>query len=360
LSLEIDEAGTDLVTRVVASGEPERIVGSLLKPANRIIRSLRNFGLVTHVREFRPEEVASDLGLDLLSVETSPDGITWTRLRQAPLDLGAFFAGRTLLRREHLGKFNVEDVSEVQEAIENDLTGGPERTFLANAFEHLRRGDLRVAVVESVICLEILLGQLLPQLLEAASVPGDVLTKEITLFHRVKMLLPLLLPSEAASADLPAVLKTIRWRNKIAHQSGYVPDGVPEQEIRDGIAAVVLLARKLAHKRDSFGHAPRLRQLGQEIAVKFTVREPTIEWELRHRYTVKFPFFLDEVPRTDRLVEISDAIIEGLTHIDPRCRPETDVFIWFSKFGAEIATWQGGRFHVIDATPRDPFGGANP
>lgn len=215
-SVEIDEAGTDLVTRVVAADEPEAIVGSLLKSANRIIRSLRNFGLVTHVREFRPEEVASDLGLDLLSVETSPDGITWTRLRQPPEDLGAFLAGRTLLRREHLGEFKINDLDEVQEAIEDDLTGGPERTFLANALEHLRRGDLRVAVVESVICLEILLGQLLPQLLEAASVPGDVLTKEITLFYRVKMLLPLLLPSEAASADLPAVLKTISWRNKIA------------------------------------------------------------------------------------------------------------------------------------------------
>lgn len=359
LSVEIDEAGTDLVTRVVAADGPEAIVGSLLKSANRIIRSLRNFGLVTHVREFRSEEVASDLGLDLLSVETSPDGTTWTRLRQPPEDLGAFLAGRTLLRREHLGEFKIKDLDEVQEAIEDDLAGGPERTFLANALEHLRRGDLRVAVVESVICLEILLGQLLPRLLEAASVPGDVLTKEITLFYRVKMLLPLLLPSEAASADLPVVLKTISWRNKIAHQSGYLPDGVPEKKIREGITSVVLLSQKLAHKRDSLEKAPTLKRLGQEIAAKFSVREPTIEWALRHLYTVKCPFFLDEAPGADRLSEISDAVVDGLTHIDPRCRPENDVFIYFSKFGTEIATWQGGRFHVINATPRDPFGGAN-
>jgi hypothetical protein len=273
--------------------------------------------------------------------------------------LGAFVASRTLFRRDHLGEFEIKNLSDLQEAIEDDLAGGPERTFLANALEHLRRGDLRVAVVESVICLEILLGQLLPRLLEAASVPGDVLTKEITLFYRVKMLLPLLLPSEAASADLSAVLKTISWRNKIAHQSGYLPDGVPDQKIREGITAVVLLSHKLAHKRDSLERAPKLRQLGQEIAVKFSVREPTIEWTLGHTYTAKFPFFFDAAPGADRLAEISDAVVHGLTQIDPRCRPEKDVFVFFSKFGTEIATWQGGRFHLIDTPPRNPFGEAN-
>jgi hypothetical protein len=74
---------------------------------------------------------------------------------------------------------------------------------------------------------------------------------------------------------------------------------------------------------------------------------------------VKFPFFLDEAPSADRLTEIAAALVDGLIHIDPRCRPEKDVFIWFSKFRTEIATWQGGRFHVIDTTPKNPFGGAN-
>src|SRR5437762_724930 len=78
LSVGIDEAATDLVARVIASDDPERIIGCLLKPANRIIRSIRNFGLVTHVREYRADEFAGDHWLDLLSVETSADGVTWT------------------------------------------------------------------------------------------------------------------------------------------------------------------------------------------------------------------------------------------------------------------------------------------
>jgi hypothetical protein len=301
-----------------------------------------------HIREFKPSEVGGEQWLDLLSVETSMDGLTWTRLGQPPDDLGYLLARRSLLNREPLGELRIDRyLAEVQEAIEDDLAAGPERAFLANAVEHAQRGDLRVAVVESVICLEILLGQLLPPLLEESSVPPAALTKEITLFHRVQMLVPLLLPQEAARADLAAVLKTIRWRNEIAHKSGYLPNGVPEKTIRAGITAVVLLSQGLARKRDALERAPRLKQLSQEIAARFAVREPTIKWHMRHMYGVSFPFFLDPVPATDRLAEISQAVVKELTHMDPRCQPENDVVIFFSKLGTEVATWQGGRFHEI-------------
>ena len=206
LTVEIDEAESGLVTRVVASVESGRIIG-LIKPAESIVQVIRNFDWRIIFREFKASDVYGDHWLDLLSVETSPDGATWTRVGQPPNDLGELLARRSLLRREYLGEFKIANLTEVQEAIEDNLTAGPERAFFANAVEHLRRGDLRVAVVESIICLEILVGQLLPKLLEARSVPSDALTKEITLHPRVKMLLPLLLPAEAASVDLAAVLQ---------------------------------------------------------------------------------------------------------------------------------------------------------
>ena len=357
LSVEIDEAMTDVVTRIVGSDDTERIIGCLLKPANRIIRSIRNFGLVTHVREFRANEFTGDHWLDLLAVETSADGVAWTRLREPTGDLLELLARRSLLRREYLGRFKIADLAEVQEAIEDNLTAGPERAFLANALEYLRTGDLRVAVVESIICLEILVGQLLPELLTASSIPADALTKEITLFPRVKMLLPLLLPTEMAGIDLGAVLRTISLRNKIVHQSGHLPDGIPEETVRQGISAVVGLAHRLAHKRDSLKRAPDLQRLSQEIASKFGIRAPTIEWAFRHMFTVRFPFFFDPIPPMDRLAEVSQAVVEGLIQLDSRCKPNTDVFIFFSQYGTEVATWQRGRFVVIPGSPPDPLGG---
>lgn len=60
------------------------------------------------------------------------------------------------------------------------------------------------------------------------------------------MLLPLLVPAEVAAADLPAVLRTISLRNKIVHHSGNLPDGIPEGTVREGISAVLQLARSLA------------------------------------------------------------------------------------------------------------------
>jgi len=356
LSVEIDEATTDLVTRVVASDDPGRIIGCLLKPANRIIRSIRNFGLVTHVREYRSSEFAGDHWPDLLSVETSADGVTWTRLGEPPGDLSELLARRSLLRREYLGRFKIANLADVQEAIEDNLTAGPERAFLANALEYFRMGDLRVAIVESIICLEILIGQLLPELLTASSIPADALTKEITLFPRVKMLLPLLLPTEMASVDLGAVLRTITLRNKIVHQSGHLPDPIPEETVRQGISAVVGLAHRLAHKRDSLKRAPDLQRLSQGIATQFGIRAPTTEWTFRHIFTVRFPFFFDPMPSMDRLAEVSEAVVNGLKQLDSRCQPNTDVFIFFSRYGTEVATWQGGRFVVIPGSPPDPLG----
>lgn len=165
------------------------------------------------------------------------------------------------------------------------------------------------------------------------------------------MLLPLLLPKEAAETDLAAVLKTIGWRNKVAHQSGYLPDGVPERTIREGISAVLRLAFKLAMRRDSLEREPGLRQLAEEIAAKFSIRSPTIEWHLGHRYTVHFRFALDPTPTMPRLEEVSQAVIDGLTSFDPRCKPETDVVIFFSKMFRDVATWQQGKFAELLAKP---------
>ena len=116
LSIEIDEVETDLVTRVVTSNDPEGIIGCLLKPANRVIRAVRNFGLVTHVREYRISEFSGDHWLDLLSVKTSVDGATWTRLREPPDDLVELLARRSLLRREHLGSFKVANFCQLGSA----------------------------------------------------------------------------------------------------------------------------------------------------------------------------------------------------------------------------------------------------
>ncbi len=356
LSVEIDEATTNLVTRIVDSDDPELIIDSLLKPVNRVIRSIRHFGLVTHVREYRAADFAGDRWLDLLSVETSTDGVSWSRLREPPTDLGEFLAGRSLLRREHLGEFKIANLAEVQEAIEDNLAAGPERVFLANALEYLRAGDLRVAIVESIICLEILLGQLLPQLLVASSVPADALTRDITLFSRVKMLLPLLLPSEMADVDLVAVLRTIARRNKIVHKLGHLPDGIPEATVRADISAVVRLAYVLAYKRDSLKRAPGLQQLSRDIAERFEIRAPTIQWNLPHKFSVSFPFMFDPMPSMDRLADVAQAVVDELKQLDSRCQPNSDVFIFFLQYGTDVATWQGGRFRVFPGQPPNPSG----
>ena len=346
LVVEIEEGEADMVTRAVTTNEAGPILAFVLKPANRVIRAIRNFGLVTHVREYRAEEFGADYWLDLLGVETSVDGVTWTRLREPPDDLVELLARQSMLRREHIGQFNATDLADIREAIEDNLRAGPERVFLANALEYLRTGELRVAVVESVICLEMLLGDLLPQLLTARGITRDALP-ELTLSFRVKLLMPLLLSTDdLADVDLAVVAQTITWRNKVAHE-GNLPQGTPEEAVRRGISAVVHLSHRLARKRDAMKREPGLRTLAQKIRADFQVREPTIQWGVRHMFTVTFPFFFDQPPPMPRLAEIAQAVVDGLAELDTRCQPPSDVFIFFTLFGKEIATWQRGQFIVI-------------
>ena len=103
-------------------------------------------------------------------------------------------------------------------------------------------------------------------------------------------------PEERRKADLDSVLKAIRWRNGIIHNTGRLPETVPNQEVHDCTYAMLNLSLRLAERRERLRVEPEVRQLGNALAEKTKCPVPTIEILKYHRVKTSFTYFDDSPP----------------------------------------------------------------
>ncbi|HEX9868845.1 MAG TPA: hypothetical protein VGC99_09670 [Candidatus Tectomicrobia bacterium] len=148
-------------------------------------------------------------------------------------------------------KLDTHTWAEIVEAIRDDLPVLPEQEFTVNAREHLDLRNFRLALVESVIGLEIVLHRhLLAYLRIHKKVPQtrvqEFLSPNLTLATRLSGLLDLTLPPDALQQiNLGNVRKAVGWRNKVVHVTGRLPDGISHSELREAISAVLELTQQL-------------------------------------------------------------------------------------------------------------------
>jgi hypothetical protein len=265
-------------------------------------------------------------------------------------------------QRENVGELNISDWALIEEAIQDDLTAGPEREFYVNALEHSRIGNLRLAVVESVICLEIVLTQWLLQVLPRRGVRNvDELLAgpRVDLFTRVKLLLPLLLPEDRLDGvNLDDVIRAVNLRNKIAHTTGNLPPGMPPDSIRSGVSAVLIVARLLAFERDRLTREPELDKLADRIGVAVGLLKPKIFAIDRHQYSVAFEIpFPDEMPPDERQSEIATQVNDRMVEYDPRYRPGTEAgpAVAFTRAGQPVSLWLDGKLKKVVRKPNRSF-----
>jgi hypothetical protein len=220
-------------------------------------------------------------------------------------NLEDLLTNRFLLFQKNIGELNIKDWALVEEAIQDDLKAGPEREFYTNALEHSRVGNLRLAVVESVISLEILLAQWLHQVLPRRGVRKvkDLLKPQLDLFTRLNLLLPILLRADDPRLELVSlddVARTVKLRNGIVHGTGNLPDNVSPDSIRSGVTAVLQLARLLAFERDALTREPEFDKLAETIGRAFGLPKPKIYALSRHEYSALSTFHL----RTNSLMTV--------------------------------------------------------
>jgi hypothetical protein len=232
-----------------------RLVTIMRAIANRCLRAIRNFGRVYRLHEIpRVESHEAESLLGLWHAEMSVDGLNWAPIVQR----SSFFDVKGIFTALGIGIPTVKGAlldmhrwAEIEKAIQDDWSPLPEQEFTVNASEHLHLRNFRLALVESVIGLEIVLSRYLSTYLRIhKKVPParieDFLSPNLTLSTRLSGLLDLALPSDILQQlNLSNIRKAVAWRNKVVHVTGQLPDGISNAELREAISAVLDLTQRL-------------------------------------------------------------------------------------------------------------------
>jgi len=356
--LEDTEPQRSKLSKVVTT-EPDyvSILKFLLPIVNRVLRSIRNWGVVAFVAELNPRDDDAKKYIQRWDVQSSEDGENWQAVVKPETGLlNALLSG--FLNDERAGNLHVRNWSEIEDAIQDNLEPPPEQEFLTNSIEHLNLGNFRLALIEAIICLEIVLTQFLRVYLSinknlSPNRIDDFLTHQFGLTPRVSGLLDLVLdPDDLKKVNIDSVRTAIRWRNKVIHETGRLPQGVSENELRSKIVDVLILADLLGMKRDQIESSPELQQIGNQLSQKFGLPEPTILRLRRHRILINFEFLLPtEIPSD--LGAVLESVAKEASFIfatkDSRFNATEHLHIRFLVFFQGIkARWRNGTVEVVE------------
>src|SRR3989304_6126745 len=265
-SVEFELEDTDpqqsrLTKIVTTETDYVQILKFLLPIVNIVLRSIRNCGFVAFVTELNPRDDDARKYIQRWDVQSSEDGENWQAVVKPETGLlGSLLSG--FLNDERAGDLYVRTWSEIEEAIQDNLETPPEQEFLVNSIEHLNLRNFRLALIEAVTCLEIVLTQFLRVYLSinkklSKNRIDKFLTPQFSLALRVSGLLDLILsPDDLKEINIDSVRTAISWRNKVVPEIGNLPQGVPEMELRRKISDVLALAALLGSKRDQIKSSP--------------------------------------------------------------------------------------------------------
>ncbi len=315
---------------------------------NRVLCGIRNSGIVTAACEINPQESEANKLFIKWALEVSEDGKVWTRLLKEDPAIGWISA----LFPENTSELDSSLWPEIEESIQDNILPPPEREFFVNCIEYLKNRNFRMAVVESVTCLDIVTSQYLNIYLASyKKIPKDrierFLQPQLGLAARVSVLLDLCLhPDDIKNIGFNNVLQTIKWRNKIIHNSGRLPKELPDNEIVEGVTSVLALTSVLSQARNQVESMPELQEIGKKISDKTSAPRPDIWVYGKHKVKMDFSFFivLSEFPGNEKLELILGEAIRLLSERDRRFKPEEHLYIRFFKFPGELkATWSKGK-----------------
>lgn len=357
IEYEIEEIQSDIseLSQLI-SPKPDHIkIINFLKPIiNRVLRSLRNWGFLYSIAEIDPSDTSAEYKIRLWNVEYSLDSINWKKVVEPPKGILS-----TLLNYkdpdDQKEVLNVGNWKGVEEAIQDDIEIPPEREFLANAMHHFKQRNYRVALVEAIICLEIVLSQFLTAYLSITKkVPNKrikkFLTPQLSLGTKISGLLDLVLvPDDLKQIELENVLKAIGWRNDIVHKKGKLRKDLSEKDIEQKIVSVLSLALILGSKRDHIKNSPMFQQLSTMLADKFKFTQPDILQVRKHEFIIEFDFLEFQLPSDIQQV-LNDVATEAksfLTSHDSRFDPKEHLEIRFMDvLNGLKAQWKNGNVKI--------------
>lgn len=278
----------------------EELLSTLMPIVNRTLTAIRNFGWVTTAREYKPEQKPEAL-FRTWDATFRTQG-EWRAI--APeTEKSGLYGISDLEENVERGALSVRQWKDIEQALLEDLKPGPEQEFLTNSLQHIRDDNLRLALIEATVCLEIVLSQAIQLHLEVKRFLSkkriDVVLNNVGLTSRVGLLVDTIFPfNERGGLNLDKVLQAINWRNKIIHHTGHIPSSVPTDEVRGCVYAMLNLSLRLADKREKLRVEPELGELARAIANEFDCPTPEIDALKYHKIAVNFTFYAGAMLRS--------------------------------------------------------------
>lgn len=354
---DTDLQQSKLVKIVTTEPDYVSILKFLLPIVNRVLRCIRNWGFVESVAEINPPDDEAKKYIAKWDVRFSEDGEKWQTVVKPETDLHDLLLLLALFpSSEETGTLHVRNWPDIEEAVQDNLESPPEQEFFTNSIEHLNRRNYRLALVEAIICLEIVLTQFLRVYLSINKKLSKkridaFLSKEFGLMSKVSGLLDLVLdPDDLKKINIDNVRTAINWRNGIIHKTGHLPR-VPEEELRKRVADVLTLADLLGRKRDQIHSSPELQQIGNQLSQKFGLPGPTILRLGKHRILIDFDFLLSSEIPSD-LETVLESVAKEASFIfatkDPRFSAAEHLHVRFLVFFQGVkARWRNNKVEVV-------------
>jgi len=342
----------------IQKSEYPQLLSLMVSTMNRVLRSIRNAGVVASAKEINPLKSDAENLFRRWAVKTTEDGEHWARLVQEDHVRELIAA----LFPDNIEDFDSSLWADIEESIQDNIGPPPEDEFVVNCFEYLDNRNYRMAVVESVMCLDIVTSQYLKSYLASyKKIPANridlLLQPQLGLSARIAGLLDLCLhPEELKNVEFGQVLKAIKWRNNIIHKSGHLPPGLQEEIIRKHISSVLKLVFLLAKSRNQIESIPEMQVIGTELSKRMSVPFPNIWVAARHRVIMEFEFFVipSEYPALDKLEAIVQEAITLLSERDKRFRGEEHLYVRFFRFPKELrAVFRNGKINPVPASPTE-------
>lgn len=359
--IEADEStkkGEKLLNLVEDKDKHYDLLLFLSKVVNRVLRNIRNFGIVSDIHEIKVEPDKIESFLHRWSVEISLAGKEPMPLSKMPEDLEDLAKFMALLYVQSRGQeFPVLLISswpEIKEAILDNLQSPLENELLTNTREFLRVGNNKMAILESVTCLDIILSQYLKiflanrKNLDTKRI-GKFINPQLGLTARIAGLLDLTLSKESLKhVNIEGVLQAINWRNDIVHEYGHLPSGVSNNNLKQAIEDTLKLISILVRERNQIIAEPSLIEISENVAKKYNIPAPTILLPgARHKIHVRINFFL-KIPDKKNFKAICEDLIEIFKKRDNHFNESEHLLVTFVQLpNKTLAYWLNNKLNFI-------------
>lgn len=249
----------------------DKLINKIVQLTNQVIKSFRVHGTIENLHEIIIFEDKKKYILESLNPKYTLDGENWTYINESEIDSGNYKVPAAIYsitkKIDVFNKFitasynsaiymHINSWERVVMAIIEQKSPAAELELAVNAREHWKSKNFRLAVLESVIGLEIVMSSFMRVFLThrkgiSKAQIDEFLDPNFSLYSRLSGLLNMTIKKkDLEKIDIAQIKKVVKWRNKIVHATGDLPDGIQEEQILEGVNAVINLVYILHNKKE--------------------------------------------------------------------------------------------------------------